>query len=104
MSWLQVWLKESEDVTWERVIEVLASLGHEELAKSVREKFSSPPETEEVTKPANQSLREKVQQVFLVPINLYLSLSHTHSILDGITGSKVLSCSRPHPCCSLGGR
>ena len=56
----QVWLKESEDVTWERIIEALLSIGLEDLAKTTREKFCSPTETEEVSKPADQSIKDKV--------------------------------------------
>lgn len=47
-------------MTWDRVIEALLAVGLDELAKTVREKFCSPPETEEVAKPADQSLKEKV--------------------------------------------
>lgn len=47
-------------MTWERVIEALLSVGLEELAKTAKEKFCSPSETEEVPKPADQSFKEKV--------------------------------------------
>ena len=57
---MQIWLKESEDVTWERFSEALTSTGQEELAKSVKERFCSPAETEEVSKPSEQLVREKV--------------------------------------------
>lgn len=46
-------------MTWERMIEALHAIGLEELAKTVREKFCSPSETEEVPKPADESIKEK---------------------------------------------
>lgn len=61
----KVWLKESEDVRWERMIEALLAIGLDELAKAVKEKFCSPPETEEVPKPADESLKEKAGGRFL---------------------------------------
>lgn len=57
---LQMWLKESEDVTWERFIEALTAIQLEELAKTVKEKFCCPPEAEEVTKPSEQNIKDKV--------------------------------------------
>ena len=62
----KVWLKESEDVRWERMIEALLAIGLDELAKAIKEKFCSPPETEEVPKPAgDESLKEKAGCRFL---------------------------------------
>jgi hypothetical protein len=57
-----MWLKESEDVTWERFIEALTSIQLDDLAKAVKEKFCSPPETEEVSKPSEQTFRDKVSE------------------------------------------
>ena len=34
----QVWLKESEDVTWDQFLEALTSIGKGDVAKSVKEK------------------------------------------------------------------
>lgn len=62
---LQMWLKESEDVTWERFIEALTFIKLDELATAVKEKFCSPPETEEVTKPSEQAFRDKVAETLL---------------------------------------
>ena len=47
-------------MTWERFIEALTSIGLEELAQTIKEKFCSPPETEEVSKPSEQTFRDKV--------------------------------------------
>ncbi|MCG8622962.1 MAG: hypothetical protein MJE68_13325 [Proteobacteria bacterium] len=60
-----MWLKESEDVTWERFIEALTSIQLDELATAVKEKFCSPPETEEVTKPSEEAFRDKVAETLL---------------------------------------
>ena len=56
-------------MTWERVIEALLSVGLEELAKTAKEKFCSPPETEEVPKPADQSFKEKVVYIYIYIYN-----------------------------------
>ena len=62
-------------MTWERFVEAMVSSGHDELAKMIREKFCSPPETEEVAKPspADQSLKEKVR------ISLYFCITDTYT-------------------------
>ena len=71
---------------------MLASLGHDDIAKSVREKFCSPPESEEVSKPANQSLREKVQHFKDV-----LSLSYPPPPPSPVLRWRVISVSQTTP-------
>ncbi len=44
---VQLWLKNAEEVTWEKLAEGLESVGQGELAKKVREKHSKEEEKEE---------------------------------------------------------